>query len=181
MKKLLFLITSILSLACHAQDDKNILLPQNQKQSNFFDNFTIGGNIGASFGNNLWGVSLAPRIGYKVTEDFEVAFSVNYYYQKSPNVQYNSLSLGPSLNYYIARNFYVKASYQHYFIDQKTRGISEHYKREESALYLGAGYMQYLGGRSYLRLGFSYNVLYDKDKSIFSSGLSPEVGIVIGL
>ena len=177
MKKLFSLITIILSLACHAQDDKNILLPQNQKQSNFFDNFTIG----ASFGNNLWGVSLAPRIGYKVTEDFEVAFSVNYYYQKGPSVQYNSLSLGPSLNYYIARNFYVKASYQHYFIDQKTKGVSEHYKTEESALYLGGGYMQYLGGRSYLRLGLSYNVLYDKNKSIFSSGLSPEVGIVIGL
>ena len=181
MKKLLFLITTILSLACHAQDDKNILLPQNQKQSNFFDNFTIGGNIGASFGNNLWGVSLAPRIGYKVTEDFEVAFSVNYYYQKSPNVRYNSLSLGPSMNYYIARNFYVNGSFQHYFISTKSKSTRITYNTEESALYLGGGYMQYLGGRSYLRLGLTYNVLYDKNKSIFSSGLFPEVGIVIGL
>ena len=91
------------------------------------------------------------------------------------------MSLVPSLNYYIARNFYAKASYQHYFITQKIRRSELSYRTEEDALLLGGGYMQALGSNSYLRIGFSYNVLYDKDKSIFSSGLVPEIGFVIGL
>ena len=57
----------------------------------------------------------------------------------------------------------------------------ESYRTEEDALYLGGGYMQPLGGNAYLQMGFSYNVLYKKDKSIFSSGFFPSVGVVIGL
>ena len=172
MKKLLFLIVSIVSLACQAQDGGNILLPENQKQNNFFDNFTLGGDVG---------LSLAPRIGYKITNDLEAAFSVNYTYQDTDYAKYNILGLGPSLTYYIGRYLYVNGSFQHYFISTKSKSTRITYNTEESALYLGGGYMQYLGGRSYLRLGLTYNVLYDKNKSIFSSGLFPEVGIVIGL
>ena len=173
MKKLLFLIVSIVSLACQAQDGGNILLPENQKQNNFFDNFTLGGDVGFSFGKYQWGLSLAPRIGYKITNDLEAAFSVNYTYQDTDYAKYNILGLGPSLTYYIGRYLYVNGSFQHYFISTKSKSTRITYNTEESALYLG--------GRSYLRLGLTYNVLYDKNKSIFSSGLFPEVGIVIGL
>ena len=55
------------------------------------------------------------------------------------------------------------------------------YNTEEDALYIGAGYMQNIGGNVYVQIGASYNVLYKKDKSIFSTGFIPNVGIVIGL
>ena len=181
MKKLLFLIVSLVSLACQAQDGGNILLPENQKKNNFFDNFTLGGDVGFTFGKYQWGLSLAPRIGYKITNDLEAAFSVNYTYQDTDYAKYNILGLGPSLTYYIGRYLYVNGSFQHYFVSTKSKSTRITYKTKESALSLGGGYMQYLGGRSYLRLGLTYNVLYDKNKSIFSSGLFPEVGIVIGL
>ena len=103
MKKLLFLIVSIVSLACQAQDGGNILLPENQKQNNFFDNFTLGGDVGFSFGKYQWGLSLAPRIGYKITNDVEAAFSVNYTYQDTDYAKYNILGLGPSLTCYMGR------------------------------------------------------------------------------
>lgn len=185
MRKLLIFISAItLSLACYGQqqpEERNILLPKNQKQRNPWDGFTYGGGIGGSIGSNLWGISLSPRLGYKLSEEVELAFSVNYYFQQNQQSRYHSVSLGPSLNYYIARNFYAKASYQHYFITQKIRRSELSYRIEEDALLLGGGYMQALGSNSYLRIGFSYNVLYDKDKSIFSSGLVPEIGFVIGL
>lgn len=182
MKKLFFIFLLIgSSCALWSQEDNgNILLPKNQKNQNPFGGFTFGGNIGASFGDNVWGVSLSPRIGYKLTDDLELAFSVNYNWQKTSYSQYNFLGLGPAVNYYFFRSAYVHASYQHYFIKQKF-DRQESYRTEEDALYLGGGYMQPLGGNAYLQMGFSYNVLYKKDKSIFSSGFSPSVGIVIGL
>ena len=185
MKKQFLFTIFVLSLSwgCWAQQpqEKNILLPENQKQHNPFDRFTFGGGIGGSIGSSQWGVSLAPRIGYKITDNLEAAFSVNYSFQSGNNVKYHTWGLGPSLNYYIYRNFFVKAAYTHYFIKEIWKRTRDTYSYKEDALYLGGGYMQHLGGRSYLRLGLSYNVLYDKNKSIFSSGLSPEVGIVIGL
>ena len=78
------------------------------------------------------------------------------------------------------RSAYLQTSYQHYFINQKFNG-DKSYHKEEDALYIGGGYMQSLGGSTYMRIGFTYNVLYKKDKSIFSSGFSPSIGIVIGL
>ena len=180
MKQILLLAYLLLSFVSLAQESGNILLPQNQKRNNPFENFTFGGNIGASFGNDLWGISLSPRIGYKLTDDLELAFLVNYNYQKGKYTQYNFLGLGPSLNYYFMRSAYLQTSYQHYFINQKFNG-DESYHKEEDALYIGGGYMQSLGGSTYMRIGFTYNVLYKKDKSIFSSGFSPSIGIVIGL
>ncbi|CEN32702.1 conserved hypothetical protein [Capnocytophaga canimorsus] len=41
--------------------------------------------------------------------------------------------------------------------------------------------MQNIGGNAYLQVGASYNVLYKKDKSAFSGGFVPNIGVVIGL
>jgi hypothetical protein len=32
-----------------------------------------------------------------------------------------------------------------------------------------------------MQIGVSYNVLYNKDKSVFGSGFVPQVGVVFGL
>ena len=48
-------------------------------------------------------------------------------------------------------------------------------------LYLGGGYMQRIGNNSYLQLGLMYNVLWKENSSIFSSGLVPNIGFVVGL
>ena len=182
MRKFFYLMALCIPLIISAQeDDGNILLPKNRKNTNPFENWTLGGNVGFSVGGSLWGISVAPRVGYKLTESLELAFKVNYNYQGGKNVQYQFLGLGPSVNYYFLRSAYGQVSYQHYFISQKFSGNSRSYPLEESALYLGAGYLQPLGGNTYAQLGFTYNVLYKKDKSIFSSGFAPSVGIIIGL
>lgn len=143
--------------------------------------WTFGGNIGITGGSYGLGFFLTPRIGYKITENFELAANVNYTMQSTQYFRNSILGVGPSLHYYIQRNFYVNSSFQHYFVSQKHKSTQETYKTNENALYVGGGYMQHLGGRTYMQLGFSYNVLYKKDKSIFSTGFIPNVGIIIGL
>ena len=71
--------------------------------------------------------------------------------------------------------------YQHYFYKQRDKYNDLSYSGDEAALYLGGGYMQRLGNRTYMQIGGMYNVLYDRDKSVFGGGFVPNIGIVYGL
>lgn len=145
-------------------------------------NWTFGGNIGLSGGNGGFGLFLTPRVGYKLTNDVELAGIVNYTYQSFNDYRSSIFGAGPALNYYVQRNFYLHSSYQHYFVSQKLKSTNERFTMEEDALYIGGGYMQQLGsGGVYMQIGAMYNLLYNKNNSIFSSGFVPNVGIVVGL
>ena len=91
------------------------------------------------------------------------------------------VGVGPFANYYFSRSFFLSGMFQEYFINQKDKVNDVKYSGNESALYLGGGYMQRLGERTYMQIGGMYNVLYNRDKSVFAGGFIPHVGIVYGL
>ena len=130
--------------------------------------WTIGGyaGLGGAFGNG-GGVSLyvMPRVGYKVTENLETGLASNLTWSNSKYYSSTMIGVGPFLNYYFSRNFYLSGMFQEYFINQKDKVNNLKYSADEAALYLGGGYMQRLGNRTYMQIGGMYNVLYKKDKS----------------
>ena len=146
--------------------------------------WTFGGyaGLGGAFGNG-GGVSLyvMPRVGYKVTENLETGLASNLTWSNSKYYSSTMIGVGPFLNYYFSRNFYLSGMFQEYFINQKDKVNNLTYSADEAALYLGGGYMQRLGNRTYMQIGGMYNVLYKKDKSVFGGGFIPSVGIVYGL
>ena len=147
-----------------------------------YNRWTFGGGAGLFFGSNdAFGASISPRVGYKITDDFEMGVSGGYSYQGNKYYSNNMLSIGPYANYYIARNFYLSANFQEYFMNYKDKYYNEKFNHDEAALYLGAGYMQSIGNRAYIQIGAAYNVLYDKNKSYFSGGFVPSIGVVFGL
>lgn len=178
MKKIIFAF--FLSFGISFAQNGNILVPQASSNSSF-DNWTFGGNIGATFGNYSLGVFITPRIGYKLTNNLELSANVNYTLQNTEYYQNNLIGFGPEINYYFNRAFYTNASFHHYIVSQKEKLTKQTANFQENALYIGAGYMQHLGGNTYMQIGGSYNVLYNKNKSIFSSGFIPNIGIIIGL
>ncbi|MGP1478132.1 MAG: hypothetical protein ACTTJI_00420 [Capnocytophaga sp.] len=172
---LLFLAVIPLAMA----QSPNILSPEYQNsQSN---PWTYGGNIGLNYSNYGLGLDFSPRLGYKITENLELAAVVNGSIHHTQYFRNLSASIGPSLSYYFGRVAYLNTSYQHYFISQKSKSTSQVYKTEEDALYIGGGYMQNLGGNVYMQIGASYNILWKQNKSIFNSGFIPNVGIIIGI
>ncbi|AMD85480.1 hypothetical protein SAMN05444369_11828 [Capnocytophaga haemolytica] len=179
MRRIVLVITLLL-IGQWAVAQENILSPEYQQAHNP-NRWTYGGNIGLTFSEWGTGFTVTPRLGYKVTEDFEVAAQVNYNLQHTRYYRNQFLGVGPSLTYYILRNFYVSSSFEHYFVSQKDKDTKKTFTTEEDALYIGGGYMQQLGERVYMQIGVSYNVLYKKDSSIFSTGIVPNVGIIIGL
>ncbi len=91
------------------------------------------------------------------------------------------LGIGPFANYYFGRSFYASGLFQHYFVNMKDKTFNGTANVNENALYLGGGYMQRLGERTYMQIGAMYNVLYNSNTSIFGGGFVPNVGIVYGL
>ncbi|ASK31274.1 hypothetical protein CEY12_14685 [Chryseobacterium sp. T16E-39] len=144
--------------------------------------WTFGGGIGLGFGSNsAFSLQAAPRVGYRLTEDLEGGVVGSVSWQTSNYYRSTMFGVGPFVNYYFARSFYVGANLQHYFINYHDKFYDYKDNREETALYLGGGYMQRIGGNSFMQLGLMYNVLWKENSSIFSSGLVPNIGFVVGL
>ena len=139
----------------------------------------LGGTLGSGGGGTA--VYISPRVGYKVTEDFEAGLAGNFTWNNSKYYSSTMVGVGPFANYYFGRNFYLSGMFQEYFINQKNKYENVKYDTNESALYLGAGYMQRVGQHVYMQIGGMYNVLYNENKSAFSGGFVPNIGIVYGL
>jgi hypothetical protein len=144
--------------------------------------WTFGGGIGLGFGSNsAFYLQASPRVGYRLTEDLEAGVIGSVSWQTSDYYRSTMFGVGPFANYYFARSFYVGANLQQYFINYKDKFYDFKDNREETALYLGGGYMQRIGGNSFMQLGLMYNVLWKENSSVFSSGLIPNIGFVVGL
>ncbi len=144
--------------------------------------WTFGGGIGVGFGSqSSFYLQASPRVGYRLTDDLEAGVVGSVSWQTSDYYRSTMFGVGPFANYYIARTFYLSANYQHYFINYKDKYYEYKTNEQEDALYLGGGYMQRIGNNSFMQIGVMYNVLWKENSSIFSSGLVPNIGFVVGL
>lgn len=175
MKKIIFLFGLLTSGIAFSQ----VAIGTNAGENN---KWTFGGGIGLGFGSNSYfSIGVSPRVGYKVTDDLEVGALGSLTIQSSDYYSSSLIGFGPFVNYYFARSFYASANLQHYFINYKDKIYDYKAHDNETALYLGGGYLQRIGNNSYLQLGLMYNILYKENNSIFSSGLMPNIGFVVGL
>jgi len=144
--------------------------------------WTFGGGIGFGFGSNsTFNLQASPRVGYRITDNLEGGITGTVMWQTSDYFNSTMFGVGPFVNYYFARSFYLSGNLQQFFINYKDKYYDFSASDEETALYLGGGYLQRMGNNSYLQLGLMYNVLYSSNNSNFSSGLIPTVGFVVGL
>lgn len=182
MKKILLSLTLVLSIAISAQIGTSI--PSSRIGGNE-SKWTFGGyaGVGGAFGSGGGGttVYITPRVGYKVSDNFELGLSGNFSWGNSKYYSSTMFGIGPFANYYFGRRFYLSGLFQEYFVNQKDKVYDLKYDFDEAALYLGGGYMQRIGNRAYMQIGLMYNVLYNSDDSVFGGGFVPNVGIVYGL
>ncbi len=142
----------------------------------------FGGTAGAGFlGSAGFSISATPTIGYKLLPNLVGGLSGTMSYQQNKHSNFSIWGLGPFFKYYIGHSFYTSVNYRHYFIQQKIKSSGDKLNAEEGALNLGAGYLQHLGGNTFLEIGASYNVLYKEGSSILANPFMPYVGIIIGL
>lgn len=174
MKKIIFVIFLLYSGITFGQIN---LSPTSNTHQN---RWRVGGNIGLSLGSDdYFGFGISPSVGYKITRELEGGVTVGYRYSKWRNSKQHMFNAGPYLNFYPINSLFIRAHYEYYTGNQKYNNPSYARNFDENALWLGAGYRS--GGRVKVYIGLMYNVLYEKDHSIFDNGLRPIVGVSIGI
>lgn len=140
----------------------------------------IGGGVGLGFGNNgYFGFNISPFVGYAITPNLEGGMTAGYQYGKNDYVKNSLFSVGPYANYYIMDPFFLRGHYEYFTGNQEVISTNADYSFDESALWLGGGYQS--TGKLRFQAGLMYNVLYDKEESIFSSTIRPFGGIAVSL
>lgn len=157
MKKLFLLLFLGLSISFAAQ-----------QKSDFWANVQFGGGFTANFGNQTT-IGISPSAIYNFDNGFALGAGLGYLYSEINDFTTNVYST--SIIGLYQTNFGVQFStdFDYYFANQSTfngNSVNTNFP----ALHLGVAYNQ---GR--FALGIRYDVLYDENKSIFASPISPVV------
>lgn len=179
MKKILLFSLMFFGLMWNAQISGSSKIGDGDSKWTFGGYAGLGGSFGSGGGGTT--VYITPRVGYRITDDFEAGVAGSFSWSNSSYYSSTMIGVGPFVNYYFSRSFFLGGMFQEYFINQTNKSTDQKYSGNEAALYLGGGYMQQLGNRTYIQIGGMYNVLYQKEKSVFGGGFVPQVGIVYGL
>jgi len=145
---------------CIAQDDK--------KKEPLKDRLLFGGSMGLQFGS-VTAVQVAPMLGYKVTDRLVAGYGINYQYldvksvyEGGPSYTSNSFGHGPFAQFFVLDNLYLTGEFlalNTEYIDpisqEVSRGTIPH-------LFVGAGYVNQLGGNGYIGIGLKFDLIQDR-------------------
>lgn len=143
-----------------------IVFSQDNSKYNFWNNVQFGGGLNLSFGNNITNIGISPSGIYNFSDQFSAGLGVSYLYAKNNDFNEALNVYGGSLIslYNPVEEFELSTEFEKMFINQ-----SDFDSVDINALYFGLGYVI---DRN-ISIGIRYDVLYDKDKSIYGSAFSP--------
>ncbi len=159
----------------------------------FIDRLRFGGNLSLGFGSYTY-INISPRVHYLVQDNLGVGTGFSWYYWKDnndygPNVNFKTSGNTWGLNFfswynpfgpvtlqaeYEPLNFEV---YQGYSQNPNTGDVTYIYEREwVHAMFLGGGIRQQ-AGRANVFIMMLYDVLYDTNRSFYSSPWQLRMGV----
>lgn len=162
------------------------------------DKIIVGGGLGLSFGT-ITNISVMPKIGYRITENFAAGVGVGYnyfrwknYYEFSDingNVSYydyktSMYSASVWARYIIWRNLFAHVEYEHNFMSFTDYGfdpggsgsiIGSKLNYNAGSLLLGAGIRQPVGDRFSVAFAVYYDVLQNP-YSPYYKRVFPQIG-----
>jgi len=157
MKKIILLLLLSLSLTSFSQ------------RTDFWDNVRFGGGFTLGFGNNQTTIGISPSAIYNFENGFALGAGLGYLYSEINDFSTTAYSTSIISLYQTKFNVQFSGEFDYYFAQQKVQGF-ESFNSNFPALHLGIAYNQ---GR--FAVGIRYDVLYDDDKSVFASPISPVV------
>ena len=134
-------------------------------RSDFWNHVRYGGNLGLSLGDGFFSGTIAPSAIYEFDEHFAFGVSLNATFNNQKNV-YKSTILGGSLIslYNVFRELQLSAEFEELHVNRRYN-VNLNIPDDtywSPALFLGAGYRN-----GNVTFGIRYDVLYDKNKSIY--------------
>jgi hypothetical protein len=177
MKKRLFLLALIMSII-FVQDT------QAQIQVDSLATVTTGTppmkkkvKFGMGFGLSFIGgtnISLSPNLSYPLTRNISVGGGLQFNYAALKNIQKTTTIGANALLYYTpVRKLLTSLEFSELHVNRNLLLTDTKDQFWESALFIGLGYQL----TPKIAFGAKYNVLYNKNKSIYSSPLIPFINI----
>ena len=143
--------------------------------NDFWQHVRYGGGIGLGFGNGFFSGTLAPSAIYEFNEMFALGVGLNGTYSSRKNY-YNSTVLGGSLIglFNPIREIQLSAEFEELNVNRKWNSQLnvENQNYWYPALFLGAAYRS-----QNVAVGIRFDVLYDRDKSIYGDSWMPFVRV----
>jgi long-subunit fatty acid transport protein len=155
MKNLVFFVFLSFSLVSFSQ------------KSDFWDNVQFGGGFTIGFGNQTI-IGISPSAIYRFDNGFSLGTGVNYLYSEIND--FSTSVYGTSLISLYQTNFGIQFSGELEYYFAKQQGQFGALNTNFPAFHLGIAYNQ---GR--FAVGIRYDVLYDENKSVFASPISPVI------
>lgn len=176
MRSLLLLIFVVLACSAHAQINK-----KNKKGSGGKNSaaglplserlyFGGGGNFGGGYtpdGYRYSYISVSPLVGYRITLPFSAGVGINYINYRFPDLKQSLEQYGasPFVRYQFGRLF----AYGEYSILSVPSLSSSIPRKTYTRLPIGLGYTLPIGSKAALNAMALYDVLYNKQTSVFYS------------
>ena len=161
---------SLFSFALLAQNSNS-----NGASSDFWNHVRFGGGIGLSFGDGFFSGTLAPSAIYQFNEQVALGFGLTGTYNSQKDF-YKSSIFGASVVGLLnpIREIQLSAEFEELNVsrkwDSRTGFADENYWYP--ALFLGVGY-----NSGPVTFGIRFDVLYDRNKSIYSESWVPFVRV----
>lgn len=167
---ILLILNCIIFSTVKAQENRQ------NTSSKFWHNVRFGGGIGLSFGDNFFSGTLAPSAIYQFNESFALGIGLNWTFSEQKNI-YKSNVLGGSLI-----GLYSPVDVLQFSVELEELNINRDFNQNfvsnpdenfwYTALFIGAGYRT-----GNITFGIRYDVLYDKEKSIYIDPWAPFVRV----
>jgi len=164
MKKItLFLILVLTSLCIYAQDtipEEPQKVKKEKQKVPLKDKLYFGGGLGVTFGSYTR-VAIYPMVGYKVTNKLSGGLEVGYEYISDQRYAetYNTSNYGFSIfsRYRVIPQLFLHAEYSMYNYELYT-AYDTSSREWVPFLYLGGGYSQNIGGRTWVYASVKFDV-----------------------
>ena len=148
---------------------------QNEDTPNdFWNHVRFGGSIGLSFGDGFFSGTIAPSAIYQFNSKFATGIGLNATYNKQNNF-FKSTILGASVIglYNPIRELQVSAEFEQLNVNRKFDDpVFENDNYWYPALFMGIGY-----SNRNVTFGIRYDLLYNREKSIYAEPYMPFVRV----
>jgi long-subunit fatty acid transport protein len=170
-KSLLFVFLIVVSFNGYTQE-----IPKSEQKSEFWKNVQFGGGLGLSVGSGFTDITIAPSAIYNFNDYVSLGLGVQGSYISSKN-NFNSTLVGGSLIALFNPIEVVQLSLEVEEVNVNTKylltganSIRNNYWN--TGLFVGVGYRM-----DNVTIGARYNLLYDKDKSVYNDALMPFIRV----
>jgi hypothetical protein len=191
MKKLsialLLIFFSTMSFGQYYQGEEEKSKEARLSDKTFWERVNFGGTFSLAFGGGSDLVLVSPVGIYQASENLLLGLGANYVYSSykvnyinGVTETYTASVYGPKaiVMFFPFESILLSGEFEHNYVDRNYSYVGDKIEPYwQSSAFVGIGYAMPIGERGRFVVSISYDLLYDQNKSYFSTPYRPGVGI----